>query len=146
MFLLGAASFQGIPSSRRILYISVLSEAFLNIRWRVQYLQWGIFRPRPTLQSTEPHPFGCPRLLIKYNGSYPPCLEAVSSMCNLRTRHAVVTSDPLNMAFTFHGVNIGVRNEINNNMGIIEHFNRLVQKWIYVTYITHLSSLLTICL
>jgi hypothetical protein len=34
---------------------------------------------------------GCPRLLSQYIRSYPPYLEAVSSIRNLRTRHAVVT-------------------------------------------------------
>jgi hypothetical protein len=28
------------------------------------------------------------------------------------------------MAFTFHGVNIGVRNEINDNVGMLEHSSR----------------------
>jgi hypothetical protein len=38
-----------------------------------------------------------PRLLIQYIRSYPPYLEAVSSVRNPRSRHAVVTVDPLNM-------------------------------------------------
>jgi hypothetical protein len=38
---------------------------------------------------------GCPRLLIEYICSYPPYLEAVASIRHLRTRHAVVTGDPL---------------------------------------------------
>jgi hypothetical protein len=37
---------------------------------------------------------GCPRLLIQYIRSYPPYLEVVSS---IRTLHAVVKSDPLNV-------------------------------------------------
>jgi hypothetical protein len=40
---------------------------------------------------------GCPWLLIQYIRSYPPYLEAVSSILNLRTRHAMVTRDPPNM-------------------------------------------------
>jgi hypothetical protein len=40
---------------------------------------------------------GCPRLLIQYIRSYPPYLEGISSIRNLRTRHAVVTRDPPNM-------------------------------------------------
>jgi hypothetical protein len=39
---------------------------------------------------------GCPRLLIQYIRSYPKYLEAVSSIRNRRTRHAVVTRDPPN--------------------------------------------------
>jgi hypothetical protein len=54
----------------------------------------------------------------------PAYVEAVSSISNLRTRHAVVTRDPLNMAFTSPGFNILVRNEINANVGKIEHFSR----------------------
>jgi hypothetical protein len=49
-------------------------------------------------QPGGPPPVGCPRLLIQYIHSYPPYLEAVFSISNLRTRHAVVTRDPLNMA------------------------------------------------
>jgi hypothetical protein len=37
-----------------------------------------------------------PRLLIQYIRSYPSHMEAVFSILNLRTRHAVVTRDPLN--------------------------------------------------
>jgi hypothetical protein len=36
-------------------------------------------------------------MLIQYICSYPPYLEAVSSICNPRTRLAMVTVDPLNM-------------------------------------------------
>jgi hypothetical protein len=81
----------------------------------------GIVIPRPNLQPTEPPPVCCPRLPNQHNGSYPPYLEAVSSICNLRARHALVTWDTLNMAFTVHGVNIPVRNEINAKVGMIEY-------------------------
>jgi hypothetical protein len=50
-----------------------------------------LLAPRPT-PKLEDHP-----LLIQYIHSYPPYLEAVSSIRNLRTRHAAVTKDPLNM-------------------------------------------------
>jgi hypothetical protein len=49
---------------------------------------------------------GCPRLLIQYIRSYPPYLEVVSSICNLRTRHAMVTRDPHNMAGSYISVQI----------------------------------------
>jgi hypothetical protein len=39
----------------------------------------------------------CQGLLIQYLRNYPPCLKTVSSTCNLRTRNAVVTRDPINM-------------------------------------------------
>jgi hypothetical protein len=48
-------------------------------------------------QAGGPPPVGCPRLLIQYIRSYPPYLEAVSSIRNLRTHHSVVTRDPPNM-------------------------------------------------
>jgi hypothetical protein len=44
---------------------------------------------------------GFPRLLIQYICSYPPYLEAVSSIRNLRTRNAVVTRDPPNMVIIY---------------------------------------------
>jgi hypothetical protein len=53
-----------------------------------------ITNPTPNPQAGGPPLVGCPRLLIQYIRSYPPKLEGVSSICNLRTRHAVVTRDP----------------------------------------------------
>jgi hypothetical protein len=57
----------------------------------------GGVSPPPNPQAGGPPPVGGPRLLIQYIRSYPPYLEAVSSIRNLRTRHAVVTRDPLNI-------------------------------------------------
>jgi hypothetical protein len=54
----------------------------------------------PNLQAEEPQLIGCPQLLIQYIRSYPPYLEAISSIRNLRTLHAVVTRDPPNMGPT----------------------------------------------
>jgi hypothetical protein len=62
------------------------------------FLRWGVVRPTPNSQAGGPPLVGCLRLLIQYIRSYPPYLEAISSIRNLRTRHAVVTRDPLNMA------------------------------------------------
>jgi hypothetical protein len=45
-------------------------------------------------------------VLIQYIRSYPPYLEAVSSIRNLTTRHAVVTGDTLNMGFGVSGLPI----------------------------------------
>jgi hypothetical protein len=42
---------------------------------------------------------GCPPLLIQYIRSYPSYPEAVFSIRNLRTRHAVVTRDQLNVDY-----------------------------------------------
>jgi hypothetical protein len=67
-------------------------------RNKLGVLQWWVVIPPPHPQAGGPPPVGCPRRRIQYNRSYPPNLEAVSSIVNLRTRHAVVTRDPLNMA------------------------------------------------
>ena len=52
---------------------------------------WGVVSTLPNPQAGGPPLVGCPRLLIQYIRSYPPCLEAVGSIRNLTTRHAVVT-------------------------------------------------------
>jgi hypothetical protein len=52
---------------------------------------------RQTPPGVGPPLVVCPKLLIHYIRSYPPYLEAVSSVRNLRTRHAVVTRDPLKL-------------------------------------------------
>jgi hypothetical protein len=51
----------------------------------------------PNPQDGGPPLFCCPRVLIQYICSYPPYLEGVSSIRNLRTRHAVVTRDSPNL-------------------------------------------------
>jgi hypothetical protein len=66
------------------------------------FLRWGVLSPTPNSQAGGPPLVGCPRLLILYILSYLPYLEAVSSICNLRTRHAVVTRDPPNTVYRGH--------------------------------------------
>jgi hypothetical protein len=61
------------------------------------FLRWEVVSPTPKSQPGGPLLVGCPRLLIQYIRRYPLCLEAVSSNRNLRTRHAIVTRDSLNM-------------------------------------------------
>jgi hypothetical protein len=51
----------------------------------------GVSSPTPKPQAKGPPFDSCPRLLVQYIRSYPPYLEAVSHIRNLRTRHAVVT-------------------------------------------------------
>ncbi|KAJ4443747.1 hypothetical protein ANN_05525 [Periplaneta americana] len=60
--------------------------------------------PSPNPQAGEPLLIGCPRLLIQYIRSYPPYLEAVSSIRNLKTRHAVVIGTHNTL-----GINLGLR-------------------------------------
>jgi hypothetical protein len=61
------------------------------------FLRRGVVNLTPNPQAGGPPLVGCPRLLNQYIRSYPPYLEAVSSIRNLRTRHAMVTRDPPNM-------------------------------------------------
>jgi hypothetical protein len=49
----------------------------------------------PNPQAGGPPLVGCLRLFIQYIRSHPPYLEGVSSIRNLRTRHAVVTKAQL---------------------------------------------------
>jgi hypothetical protein len=51
----------------------------------------------PNTQTGGPPLVSCPRLRIQHIRSYSPYLEAVSSIRYLRSPHAVVTRDPLNM-------------------------------------------------
>jgi hypothetical protein len=57
-----------------------------------------LLAPCPT-PKLEDQPAGCLQLLIQYIRSYPPYLEAVSSIHNLRTHCAMVTRDPPNMVY-----------------------------------------------
>jgi hypothetical protein len=66
------------------------------------FLQFGVVNLPPNPQAGGPLPVCCPRLLIQYIRSYPPYLEAVSSIRNLRTRHAVVTEDTLNVEWRLY--------------------------------------------
>jgi hypothetical protein len=78
------------------------------------FLSWGVVSPPPNLQAGGPPLVGCPRLLIQYIHSYPPYLEAFSSIRNLRTCHAVVTRDPLNMEVFMKLDEIGARLELKS--------------------------------
>jgi hypothetical protein len=59
-------------------------------------LRW-VISPMPNPKAGEPPLVGYLWLFIQYIRSYPPYLEAISSIWNLRTRHAVVTRDSSNM-------------------------------------------------
>jgi hypothetical protein len=76
-------------------------------RNKLEFYGAGLLAPPPNPQAGGPPPVGCPRLLIQYIRSYPPYLEAVFSIRNLRTHHAVVTEDPLNFC------SVGICNWIN---------------------------------
>jgi hypothetical protein len=57
---------------------------------RAYFLRWWIVSPTPDSQAVGDY-------LFQYIRSYPPYLEVVSSIRNLRTRHAVVIRDPPNI-------------------------------------------------
>jgi hypothetical protein len=65
------------------------------IRHKYWVLRGRVVSPPPNPQAGGPPTVSCLRLLIQYIRSYPPYLEAVFSILNPRTRHAVVTVDPL---------------------------------------------------
>jgi hypothetical protein len=69
-----------------------LCEVILSKYW---VLRGMVVSPPSNPQAGGPPTVGYPRLLIQQIRSYPPYLEAVSSIRNQRTRHAVVTVDPL---------------------------------------------------
>jgi hypothetical protein len=71
------------------------SEALCNTSQDTGFLRRGTVNPPSDPQAGVTPLVGCPRLLIQYIRSYPPYMEAVSFIHNLRTRHAVVTRDPL---------------------------------------------------
>jgi hypothetical protein len=73
----------------------------VNFHSKIIFYGEELLAPRPTPQAGGPPFVGRPRLLIQYIRSYPPYLEAVPSIRNLRTRHAVVTRDPPNMGYSF---------------------------------------------
>jgi hypothetical protein len=69
-------------------------------RNKLIFLRRGVVSPTPNPQVGIPPLVGCPQLLIHYIRNYPPYLEIVFSTSNLRTRHALLTSDPPNDVFT----------------------------------------------
>jgi hypothetical protein len=85
------------PCLRSFQSIRPVPRPFVTFRDVIHFLRWGVVSPLPNPQAGGPPLVGCPRLLIQYIRSYPPYLDAFSSIRNLRTRHAVVTRDPLNM-------------------------------------------------
>jgi hypothetical protein len=66
------------------------------------FLWQGVVSPMPNPRKRTTT-FQCPRLLIQYIRSYPPYLEAVSSIHNLKTRHAVVTRTHLTWPVALYG-------------------------------------------
>jgi hypothetical protein len=55
------------------------------------FLRWGLVTPMTNPQSGGPPLVGHSWLLIQYICSYPPYPQAVSSICNLRACHNILT-------------------------------------------------------
>jgi hypothetical protein len=73
------------------------SDVLCYISLETYFLRWGVVSPTPSSEAGGPPIVDSPRLLIHYIRNYPPYLESVSSIRNLRTRHAMVTTDPPNI-------------------------------------------------
>jgi hypothetical protein len=58
----------------------------MNFRNKLIFYSEELLAPRPTPQTGGPPLVGCPRLRIQYIRSYPPYLEAVSSIRRLRLK------------------------------------------------------------
>jgi hypothetical protein len=72
-----------------------------NFRNKLIFYGEELLAPRPT-PMLEDHPLSAARDCLLYIRSYSPYPEGVSSIHNLRTRHAVVTRDPPNMELYMH--------------------------------------------
>jgi hypothetical protein len=78
-----------------------MSEALLRFRNKLICVRCRVVSPTPNPQTEEPSFMGCPRLLIEYICNYS-VAGGRSSICNLRTRLAVVTGTPPDMAITYY--------------------------------------------
>jgi len=81
------------PSFRRISTGPRLSVAFRM--YRVTFLRRGVVNPSPNPLPGGPPPVVCPLLLIQHICRCLPYLQVVSSIRDLRTRHALVAGTNL---------------------------------------------------
>jgi hypothetical protein len=77
------------------------TEVLCNILQNASFLQGGAVNYHLISKLEENLYVNCPKQLIRYICSYPPYLEAVFPVCNLRTYHAIMTRDPLNILRMF---------------------------------------------
>jgi len=80
-----------LPATSSLLDLITFRKELFSVRWGVT------FSRSPNTKAGGPTPVSSLWLLIQYIRNYPPYLEAVSSIHNLRTRHVMVKRDPLNM-------------------------------------------------
>jgi hypothetical protein len=66
------------PEPNEFQSIRPIPRPFVTFRNMFLFLRWGVVSPPPNPQAGGPPLVGCPRLLIQYIRSYPPCLEAFS--------------------------------------------------------------------
>jgi hypothetical protein len=66
----------------------------VTFRCKLNFYDEQLLAPPPT-PKLEDHFIGCPLLLFQLIRAYPPYLEAVWSVRNLRTHHTMVTRGPL---------------------------------------------------
>jgi hypothetical protein len=104
----------------------------------IYILRLGVVSPTSNPQAGAPLLVGYPQMLIQYIRIYPPYLEVVSFIRNLRTRHAVVT-DPPNMAEpTYTDLNPKAR-MIRNGCS---RMNGKYQRTTNVNFFIHISEFL----
>jgi hypothetical protein len=72
----------------------------MTFRKTLFFLQEGA-NTTPNPQAGGPPPVGCSRLLIQYIRCYPLYVEAVSSIPNLKTHHAMVIRGTLNIVHRY---------------------------------------------
>jgi hypothetical protein len=80
------------PSSSSFQRIRPSPTPCVTFHKKPAFLRWGILSPSSNPQAGRPPFVCCPWLVIQYVCSYPPYLEAVSSIRNMRRRHAVMTA------------------------------------------------------
>ena len=71
------------------------SKVVFSISYRVTFLRRGVFIPSPNPLPGGPPPVVCPLLLIQHIRRCLPYLHVVSSIRDLRTRHALVAGTHL---------------------------------------------------
>jgi hypothetical protein len=78
-------------SLRRFAVRGHVQGSFLPFRKHTTFLRQGFVRLSLNTQARKPPAVGSPLLPMQYTGSYCRSLQVVSSVRNLRTRHAVAT-------------------------------------------------------
>lgn len=86
-----------VPNHMSIFCLCCSKSETLYNTLRRGFLAVRVFQPPAQPQSWRNNPYWCPQLLMQYIHSYPPYLQADSSIHNLRVCHATVTTELFNM-------------------------------------------------